>query len=79
MKQSYTSNFLLKFLYKESSLTQTLETEHLIENDSTVKEEYSRLKKAYKMLPKVMFYPSDSVMTKILNYSSSQKELNASF
>ncbi len=79
MEQCYTDNFLLKYLYRETSITQTLEIEHLIETDATTKSQYDRLRAGYKYLPKVLFYPSDSAMENIMKYSTQSAALNPSF
>lgn len=78
MKHTSTLNFLIKFFYKETSLTQTLEIENAIENDEETRREYTTLKRTFKLLPKVKFYPSDSVIDNILNYSKNTS-LNPSF
>lgn len=70
METCYTSNSFLKYLYRETSLTQTLEIENSIENDSEKKELFKSLQAGYKSLPKVLFYPKDETMSNILNYSN---------
>ena len=71
MEKCYTSNTILKYLYRETSLTQTLELENSIENDSVTKEIFKNLQTGYLKLPKVLFYPKDETMGNILDYSSS--------
>ena len=78
MKHAYTLNFLIKYFYKETSLVKTLEIENAISNDLEIKEEYNMLKRSFRLLPKVKFYPSDLVMDKIIAYSK-RTSLNPSF
>jgi len=70
MEQDYTKKLILKYLYRETSLTQTLEIENAIEHDSEIRRDYLRLKAGYKNLPKVLFYPTQETMANILDYSS---------
>ena len=70
MKHSYTQNFLLKYLYKETRLFKTLEIENAIREDKTVGRQYKQLLKGIKLLPKVKFYPSEETMNSVLNYSN---------
>jgi len=79
MKHNYTSNLILKYLYRETSITETLEIEHAIENDIQLREEYLRIKSGYKGLPKVLFYPTDETMANILDYSSKSAAMDLSF
>lgn len=79
MKHNYTANFLLKYLYRETSLTQSLEIEDLINNDQEVSEKFQELRRGYKTLPKVKFLPSDVTIENILNYSSTSQALQPSF
>lgn len=69
MKQEYTFR-ILKYLYKELSITDHLETDYAISNDKEWKSEYVLLNRAYKMLPKVTFYPKKSIVNNVLAYSS---------
>ncbi len=78
MKHNYTFNFLIKFLYKETSLLRTFEIENQIDEDVAVKREFKRLKSAYNLLPKISFYPSDKTLSTILDYSQ-KTSLNPSF
>ncbi len=79
MEQNYTTNLVLKYLYRETSLTQTLEIEHSIENDKDVRDVYLRLKAGYKKLPKVLFYPKDETVSNILSYSAHSPALDCSY
>lgn len=79
METNYTSNLLLKYLYRETSITQTLEIEHSIENDKETRDYFLRLKAGYKKLPKVQFYPKDKTLSNILSYSAHSPALDCSF
>ena len=54
MKQNYTFK-ILKYIYKELSITDHLETEYAIDEDQEWKGEYNQLMKGFKALPKVKF------------------------
>ena len=69
MTKDYNFNFLLKYLYNETSLTKTLEIENSIDTDKNVREQYNLLKKGYNKFPKVQFYPSDKAINNVLSYS----------
>ena len=69
MKQTYTKNHLLKYLYRETSLSETLAIEEALVEDRNLFEELQGLKEAYSQLPKVKFNPSSSTIDKILSYS----------
>ncbi len=79
MEKDYTSNLILKYLYRETSLTQTLEIEHSIEHDSDSKDLFKRLKTGYNKLPKVLFYPKDETVSNILSYSAHSPALDCSY
>ena len=68
MKHNYTLNFLVKYLYGETPILQKLEIENAIEEDQNIRNEYSKLKRAYDLLPKVSFYPKEETTNKILQY-----------
>ena len=78
MKHNYTFNYLLKYLYGETGILRKLEIENTIQEDPNVKREYFKLRKAYKSLPKISFYPSRKTINAILDYSQ-KSSLNPSF
>ncbi len=78
MEQSYTYNFLLKYLYRETNLCRTLEIENELINDKSLSKRYQRLLNGFKLLPKVKFYPTDKTISEVLNYSQ-KTQLNPSF
>ena len=73
MTHDYTPNMLVKYIYSETDLFETLEIENAIDNDVQLKESYLTLKNGYNMLPKVQFAPSQSAIDNILFFSSIQE------
>lgn len=71
MKNNYTFQ-ILKYIYKELSLTDYLETEYAINQDKKWKMEYNKIKKAFDALPKVTFFPKKNVLREIMEYSASR-------
>lgn len=69
MKHNYTSNFLIRYLYGETSILGKLEIENAIEESNSVKETFVELRDGFKMFPKVEFYPSDKTINAVLDYS----------
>lgn len=73
MKQTFTPEFLLQLLYKETSLAESLEMVKELEEDPILLEEYEELREAYQEFPKVQFSPSDETISRILEYSKEAK------
>ena len=69
MKQNYSFK-ILKYIYKELSITDHLETEYAIGENEDWKGEYNKLMKGFRALPKVGFYPKRSVVNNIMAYSA---------
>ena len=69
MTHNYTPNMLVKYIYSETDLFETLEIENAIENDDKLKESYLTLNNGYKKLPKAQFSPSKSAIDNILLFS----------
>lgn len=69
MKQTSTSELLVQFLYKETSLAESLEIAEELENDLLLLEEFHELQEALHELPKVQFNPSSNTISRILKYS----------
>jgi len=69
MTHDYTPNMLVKYIYSETNLFETLEIENAIENDQMLKESYLTLKNGYKTLPKAKFSPSQASIDNILFFS----------
>lgn len=71
MKQKFTHNHLLKFLYKETSATETLAINDALNANWDLREQHQELVKGYQQLPKVSFQPSKNSIQNILRYSES--------
>ena len=69
MKHDYTF-YILKYIYKELSLTDQLEVEFAIQDDENWKAEYDLLHDVLHRFPKVAFFPKHAVVKKILKYSA---------
>lgn len=69
MKQNFTINDLTRFIYNETSASETIQIATAIHENSTLFAEYRRLNTAKKMLPKATFSPTKSAINNILKYS----------
>ncbi len=69
MKQTFTPDKLIQFLYKETSLTESLAIAEELERDLLLLEEYEELLEAYHELPPVQFSPSPQSISRIMMYS----------
>ncbi len=70
MTHDYTPNMLVKLIYGETDLFQTLEIEDAIENNSELKTMFFDLKNGFKKLPKVTFSPSNAAIQNIMFHSA---------
>lgn len=70
MKQSFTNNDLVKYIYKEASATEMLAIQEALLVDSALFDNYQTLMTGYIELPKVTFAPANISLQNILNYSS---------
>ena len=68
MQEEFTP-FLIKYLYKETSTSETLDVLDAIEQDSYLEEQFDQLLHAYHQLPKVQFQPPPKTLQQVLNYS----------
>lgn len=69
MKQNFTSNHLIKYLYEETSASEKLAIDEALTQDRALADEYQQLLSAYQQLPKVTFSVSPSAMQSVLGYS----------
>lgn len=74
MEKTFTQQDLIRFLYKETTISESRDIEQVIEEDWVAREEYEEIKSAAASLPKVEFSPSDRVLSEILRYSRVQLE-----
>lgn len=72
MKNTFTEELLLKYLYHETSPSETQAVESALDTDWHLRERYEALEMAYRNLPKVTFSPKQSTLQNILKYSSGQ-------
>ena len=69
MKQKFTPNHLIKYLYKETSAVETLAISEALRKDDWLFEQYQELVLSFQQLPKVKFNPSPASIQNILDYS----------
>ncbi len=69
MKQKFTSDDLVNYLYNEVGATKRLAMDEALCENLELREEYRSLREAYQQLPKVTFRPSSPSIHRILKYS----------
>ena len=69
MKQNFTSNDLIRYIYKETSLAETLAIREALEQDVLLADEYQELCQGFQLLPQAKFDASPSTLQNILRYS----------
>lgn len=69
MNQNYTQLDLIRFIYKETSSTESTAISEALNNDPLLAEEYEELYEGYRLLPKAKFNPKPSALKAILGYS----------
>ena len=69
MDETYTEETLIKYIYAETDIAERFEIEDAIENNSQLNKAFLKLYYAYKYLPKVLFRPSERVVSKLLLFS----------
>ncbi len=70
MVDSFTLHSLVRYTYNESSSEEKEQLEELSLVDNELNDELKMLQEAKQFLPKVTFYPLESSMQRILQYSS---------
>jgi hypothetical protein len=70
MKQNFTPNHLVAYLYNEVSLSDTLAIQEAMHQSPDLMEDFEELSHAYQQLPKVQFRPAPATIQKILKYSA---------
>lgn len=71
MKHCFTTNQLIRYLYKETSASENIALLEQLSIDWDLREEYEELIPAHRLLSKVDFSPSDSTIGNLLAYSKS--------
>ena len=69
MKETFTKNDLVKYLYRDGDDLEILEIEAAVEESPGIRRRLSRLKRAKRMIPQVLFSPSNSCLDAVLRYS----------
>ncbi|MCB0588958.1 MAG: hypothetical protein KDD06_26955 [Phaeodactylibacter sp.] len=69
MKQKFTPNDLIQYLYNEVSATERLAMDEALYEDLGLREEFEGLQVAFQQLPRVTFRPSSRTIQDILKYS----------
>jgi hypothetical protein len=69
MTEKSTLNHLVRFIYKETKLTENLAIEEDLDQNWDLREAYFELFDAFKELPKAVFKPSKASVKKIMKYS----------
>jgi len=69
MKHNFTLNHLVKFIYKETTIAETIAISNALQSDWELYESYEELKKSFNQLPQVTFSPSQDSIKNILRYS----------
>lgn len=75
MEKSLTQLDLVRFIYKETSASETIKIAESLSDNPLLMEEYEELFDGYQQLPKAKFSPRPSSLNKILRYSE-QTALN---
>ncbi len=69
MQQMFTMDHLVRYLYNETSASETLAISEALHDDWTLMEQYEELLATYQQLPKVKFSPTTASLKNILQYS----------
>lgn len=70
MAINFTPELLVRYIYRETTTSETLAIMDSLQDNYALREEYNTLYKAYKELPNVRFNPAKGCLKKILNYSA---------
>ncbi len=71
MKQTFTTDQLIRFMYKETSASESFAIKEALKNSKELMKEFRELQAAHQQLPKVTFSPKRSTLQNILRYSKS--------
>ncbi len=69
MDLKFTKNDLIRYIYKETSVAETLAINEALNSDLDLHAKYRELIQGFQQLPKVKFNPSPSAIQNILRYS----------
>lgn len=71
MKQTFTTDQLIRFMYRETSASEAFAIKQALNNSKELKDEFRQLQAAQRQLPRVKFSPRRSTVQNILRYSKS--------
>jgi len=69
MKQKFTLNHLIRFIYKETSFFESAAIRDELRKDAGLKKEYNKLMGIHRSLPEINLNPSSLSLNNILEYS----------
>ena len=69
MNLKFTLNHLIKYIYRETSIAETMAINEALHDDFELREKYQELLLGFQQLPKVKFNPSPAAIQNILKYS----------
>lgn len=70
MKEKISTNLLIKYIYSETTVSESLAIEDALRSDWSLHEAYEEVLTAYHQLPKAKFNPSPDAIQNILKYSA---------
>ncbi len=69
MKHTFTNDLLIKFIYQETTTSETIAIRKALRNSKELRKNYEQLRASYQQLPKVKFNARKSTLQSILKYS----------
>ena len=69
MDQKFTKNHLIRFIYKETTVAETMAINDALNEDFELLEKYHELMQGFHQLPQVKFNPTDASIQSILRHS----------
>jgi hypothetical protein len=69
MKQKFTPEDFVSYLYRETSASQRLAIEEALHRDPVLADELNELRRGKQMLPRVKFNAPDRALKNVLKYS----------
>lgn len=69
--QKFTQSDLLQFIYRETSLAETIAIAEAIDADPFLRMQYQEMMDGYLALPKAKFSPKPETLRQVLKYSES--------
>ena len=69
MTKTFTPDDLLRYLYEDTSIEETLEIEKALQNDSRLRKEYEQLRNDMELLDELATVPSEKCIDHIMGYA----------